>query len=58
VLRRLDLRGAVPPAAEIRRLSPRAGVDVDQALDAIRSLGDDVPDARREAGPAARVTHR
>jgi histidinol dehydrogenase len=49
VLRRLDLRGAVPPVAEIRRLLPRAAVDVDTALEAVRPVCDDV----RDRGDAA-----
>jgi histidinol dehydrogenase len=49
VLRRLDLRGATPAAAEVRRLLPRAAVDVDVAVDAVRPVCDDV----RERGDAA-----
>ena len=49
VLRRLDLRAAVPSAAEVRRLFPRAAVDVDVAVDAVRPVCDDV----RDRGDAA-----
>ncbi|ABD12384.1 histidinol dehydrogenase [Frankia sp. CcI156] len=49
MLRRLDLRGAVPAAAEIRRLLPRADVDVDVAVDAVRPVCADV----RDRGDAA-----
>ncbi|SNQ48245.1 histidinol dehydrogenase [Frankia canadensis] len=49
MLRRLDLRGATPAAAEVRRLLPRAPIDVDVAVDAVRPVCDDV----RARGDAA-----
>jgi histidinol dehydrogenase len=49
VLRRLDLRAATPAAAEVRRLLPRAAIDVDVAVDAVRPVCDDV----RARGDAA-----
>ncbi|WP_235486017.1 histidinol dehydrogenase, partial [Frankia sp. AvcI1] len=49
MLRRLDLRGAVPSAADVRRLLPRAAIDVDAAVDAVRPVCEDV----RTRGDAA-----
>ncbi|OHV24455.1 histidinol dehydrogenase [Parafrankia soli] len=49
VLRRLDLRSAQPTTSDVRRLFPRAAVDVDVAMDAVRPVCDDV----RDRGDAA-----
>ncbi|THJ75572.1 histidinol dehydrogenase [Candidatus Frankia alpina] len=49
MLRRLDLRDTVPSAADVRRLLPRAAVDVDVAVDAVRPICEDV----RTRGDAA-----
>ncbi|CUU55991.1 histidinol dehydrogenase [Parafrankia irregularis] len=49
VLRRLDLRSVRPSASEVRRLIPRAAVDVDVAIEAVRPVCDDV----RARGDAA-----
>jgi histidinol dehydrogenase len=49
VLRRLDLRAGVPAGAEVRRLVPRADMDVDTASEVVRPVCADV----RERGDAA-----
>ncbi|WP_026239808.1 histidinol dehydrogenase [Parafrankia discariae] len=49
MLRRLDLRSAQPTTSDVRRLFPRAAVDVDVAMDAVRPVCDDV----RDRGDAA-----
>ncbi|MCM3925988.1 histidinol dehydrogenase, partial [Frankia sp. AiPs1] len=49
MLRRLDLRSAVPSAADVRRLLPRAAIDVDAAVEAVRPVCEDV----RSRGDAA-----
>ncbi len=49
VLRRVDLRDAAPTPADVRRLLPRAAIDVDVAVNAVRPVCDDV----RERGDAA-----
>jgi histidinol dehydrogenase len=49
MLRRLDLRGSRPSAGDLLALIPRAATDVSAALDAARTLIDDV----RERGEAA-----
>ncbi|WP_131747076.1 histidinol dehydrogenase [Frankia sp. Cppng1_Ct_nod] len=49
MLRKLDLRGSLPSPAQLRRLLPRAALDVDAAMDAVRPVCDDV----RDRGDAA-----
>ncbi len=49
VLRKLDLRGSLPSPPQLRRLLPRAALDVDAALEAVRPVCDDV----RDRGDAA-----
>ncbi|CAO5188581.1 Histidinol dehydrogenase [Frankia sp. AiPs1] len=49
MLRRLDLRGSTPTGAQVRRLLPRAALDVDVAVAAVRPVCDDV----RDRGDAA-----
>lgn len=55
-LRRVDLRDGVPPAAELRRLLPRARLDVEAALDAVRPLCAEV--AERGAAAVREITKR
>jgi histidinol dehydrogenase len=56
MLRRIDLRGRTPGTVEIRRLLPRAPVDVDSALAAVRPICDDV--SRRGALAVREITKR
>lgn len=49
VLRRLDLRGSTPTGAQVRRLLPRAAIDVDVAVEAVRPVCEDVRDRGDEA---------
>jgi len=49
VLRRLDLRAGVPSGSEVRRLVPRAALDVDAAVEMVRPVCADV----RERGDVA-----
>ena len=42
MLRRIDLRGRTPSTPEVRGLLPRAAVDVESALAAVRPICDDV----------------
>ncbi|MDQ1465509.1 MAG: histidinol dehydrogenase, partial [Actinomycetota bacterium] len=42
MLRRIDLRGRTPGTIELRGLLPRAPIDVESALAAVRPLCDDV----------------
>ncbi|WP_322762556.1 histidinol dehydrogenase [Frankia sp. Cr2] len=49
MLRKLDLRAGLPSAPALRGLLPRAALDVEAALDAVRSVCDDV----RDRGDAA-----
>ncbi|WP_239380309.1 MULTISPECIES: histidinol dehydrogenase [unclassified Frankia] len=49
MLRELDLRGTLPSPVRLRGLLPRAALDVDAALDAVRPVCDDV----RDRGDAA-----
>jgi histidinol dehydrogenase len=49
VISRVDLRGKQPSTAELRRVLPRAEVDVAVALDVVRPICDDV----RQRGAAA-----
>ncbi len=49
VLRTLDLRGSLPSPSQVRGLLPRAALDVDAALEAVRPVCDDV----RDRGDAA-----
>ncbi|MCC8245167.1 histidinol dehydrogenase [Saccharothrix luteola] len=53
MLSRIDLRGRVPSAAELRAALPRAEVDVDAVLHQVRPLVDDV----RERGVEAVLEH-
>jgi len=48
-LRPIDLRGQVPPASELRRVLPRARLDVETAMEVIRPVCVDV----RERGAPA-----
>src|SRR5665213_1131099 len=56
MLRRIDLRGRTPGTIEIRRLLPRAPIDVDSALTAVRPICDDV--SRRGAIAVRELTKR
>jgi histidinol dehydrogenase len=56
MLRRIDLRGRVPGTIEIRALLPRAPIDVDSALAAVRPLCEDV--SRRGAIAVREITRR
>jgi histidinol dehydrogenase len=49
VISRVDLRGKQPSRAELREVLPRAELDVEMALDAVRPICDDV----RQRGAAA-----
>jgi len=49
MLRRIDLRGRTPGTREVRGLLPRAPIDVESAVSAVRPICDDV----RERGGAA-----
>src|SRR5882762_3107570 len=42
MLRRIDLRGSVPPPADLRSILPRADVDVDSVAHLVRPIVDDV----------------
>jgi histidinol dehydrogenase len=42
MLRRIDLRGRTPSTAQVRRLLPRAAIDVDSATAVVRPVCDDV----------------
>ncbi|MFD7653501.1 histidinol dehydrogenase [Actinosynnema sp. NPDC059797] len=53
MLNRIDLRGRVPSAAELRAALPRAEVDVDAVLHHVRPIVDDV----RERGVEAVLDH-
>ena len=42
VIRRIDLRGADLDAIDLARVLPRAGLDVEAALEAVRPIVEDV----------------
>jgi histidinol dehydrogenase len=56
VIRRLDLRGQVLRARALRGVVPRAGLDVEQAVDKVRPICDDVRD--RGVGALLDLTER
>ena len=45
VIRRIDLRGADLSAIDLAAVLPRAGLDVEAALEAVRPIVEDVRDA-------------
>lgn len=53
MLSRLDLRGQTPSTAELRRILPRGGTDIDHVLPAVTPVVEDV----RARGAAAALDH-
>lgn len=53
MLSRLDLRGKTPSTAELRRILPRGGVDIDHVLPAVTP----VVEAVRDRGAAAALEY-